>query len=67
MKFDTTLSIRSIAAKQVALALSELISRDFPKDYIVLIVFGDDAKLMSLNEFVFVEYIRDRKKKFGSP
>ncbi len=45
---------RITPAKQVALALSELISQRFPKDYLSLIVFGDDAKLMSLNELPFL-------------
>jgi len=45
---------RITPAKQVALALSELIMRRFPKDYLALIVFGDDARLVSLNELPFL-------------
>jgi uncharacterized protein with von Willebrand factor type A (vWA) domain len=45
---------RITPAKQVALALSELIAQKFPKDYLALVVFGDDAKLMSLNELPFL-------------
>jgi Ca-activated chloride channel family protein len=45
---------RITPAKQVALALSELIMRRFPKDYLALVVFGDDAKLVSLNELPFL-------------
>jgi len=46
---------RITPAKQVALALSELIMQKFPKDYLTLVVFGDDAKLMSLNELPFLQ------------
>ena len=45
---------RITPAKQVALALSELIAQKYPKDYLALVVFGDDAKLMSLNELPFL-------------
>ena len=45
---------RITPAKHVALALSELIMRRFPKDYLALVVFGDDAKLVSLNELPFL-------------
>jgi Ca-activated chloride channel homolog len=45
---------RITPAKQVALALSELIMRRFPKDYLALVVFGDDARLVSLNELPFL-------------
>ncbi len=45
---------RITPAKQVALALSELIMQKYPKDYLSLVVFGDDAKLMSLNELPFL-------------
>jgi uncharacterized protein with von Willebrand factor type A (vWA) domain len=45
---------RITPAKQVALALSELIMTKFPKDYLALVVFGDDAKLMSLGELPFL-------------
>jgi uncharacterized protein with von Willebrand factor type A (vWA) domain len=46
---------RITPAKQVALALSELIMQKYPKDYLALVVFGDDAKLMSLNELPFLQ------------
>ncbi len=45
---------RITPAKQVGLALSELIMSRFPKDYLALITFGDDAKLVSLNELPFL-------------
>jgi uncharacterized protein with von Willebrand factor type A (vWA) domain len=45
---------RITPAKQVALALSELIRQKFPKDYLALVVFGDDAKLVSLAELPFL-------------
>ncbi|MBI5471588.1 MAG: VWA domain-containing protein [Ignavibacteriae bacterium] len=45
---------RITPAKQVALALSELIMTRFPKDYIALVTFGDDASLVSINELPFL-------------
>ena len=45
---------RITPAKQVALALSELIKTRYPKDYLALTVFGDDAKLVSINELPFL-------------
>lgn len=45
---------RITPAKQVALGLSELISQKFPKDFLALVVFGDDAKLVSLSELPFL-------------
>ena len=45
---------RITPAKQVALALSELIQTKFPKDFLSLVVFGDEAKLVSLNELPFL-------------
>ena len=45
---------RITPAKQVALALSELIMQKYPKDYLALAVFGDEAKLVSLNELPFL-------------
>ena len=45
---------RITPAKQVALALSELIMTRFPKDYLALIEFGDEAKLVSINELPFL-------------
>jgi uncharacterized protein with von Willebrand factor type A (vWA) domain len=45
---------RITPAKQVSLALAELISTKFPKDYLSLVAFGDDARLVSLNELPFL-------------
>jgi Ca-activated chloride channel family protein len=45
---------RITPAKQVALALSELIMQKYPKDYLALVVFGDDAKLLSIGELPFL-------------
>ncbi len=46
---------RITPAKQVALALSELIQTKFPKDYLACVTFGDDARLISLAEIPFLE------------
>jgi len=45
---------RITPAKQVALALAELIRTKFPKDFLSLVVFGDEAKLVSLTELPFL-------------
>lgn len=45
---------RITPAKQVALALAELIRTRFPKDFLALVVFGDDARVVSLNELPFL-------------
>jgi Ca-activated chloride channel family protein len=45
---------RITPAKQVALALSELIRMKFPKDYLALVVFGDDAKVVGMSELPFL-------------
>ncbi len=45
---------RITPAKQVGLALSELIMTRFPKDYLAMVAFGDDAQLMSINELPFL-------------
>ncbi len=45
---------RITPAKQVAMALSELIMQKYPKDYLSLVVFGDDARLMSIAELPFL-------------
>jgi Ca-activated chloride channel family protein len=45
---------RITPAKQVGLALSELIMTKFPKDYLALVVFGDEARLLSVNELPFL-------------
>ncbi|MDH4068880.1 MAG: VWA domain-containing protein [Ignavibacteria bacterium] len=45
---------RITPAKQVALALSEMISTRYPKDYLALVTFGDDASLVSINEIPFL-------------
>jgi uncharacterized protein with von Willebrand factor type A (vWA) domain len=45
---------RITPAKQVGLALSELIMTKFPKDYLAMVTFGDDAQLVSINELPFL-------------
>ena len=45
---------RITPAKQVALALVELIRTKFPKDYLACVTFGDDASLVSLAEIPFI-------------
>lgn len=45
---------RITPAKQVALALAELILTRFPRDYLALVSFGDDAQLVSINELPFL-------------
>jgi uncharacterized protein with von Willebrand factor type A (vWA) domain len=45
---------RITPAKQVALALSELVMSRFPKDYLALVTFGDTAQLVSINELPFL-------------
>ena len=45
---------RITPAKQVGLAMAELIMTRFPKDYLALVVFGDDARLVSINELPFL-------------
>lgn len=45
---------RITPAKQVALALAELIRIRFPKDYLACAVFGDDARIVSLAELPFL-------------
>ena len=45
---------RITPAKQVALALAELILTRFPKDYLALLTFGDDAQVVSINELPFL-------------
>lgn len=45
---------RITPAKQVALALAELITQKYPKDYLAVVTFGDDAKLISLAELPFL-------------
>lgn len=46
---------RITPAKKVALALHELIKQKFPRDFIALITFGDDAQLVSLAELPFLQ------------
>ncbi len=46
---------RITPAKQVALALAEMIRIKFPKDYLALVVFGDEAKVLSINEIPFLQ------------
>lgn len=45
---------RITPAKQVSLALAELIKSKFPKDKLYIVVFGDDAKLITLSELPFI-------------
>jgi uncharacterized protein with von Willebrand factor type A (vWA) domain len=45
---------RITPAKQVAMALSELIMTQYPRDYLALVCFGDDAKLVSISELPFL-------------
>ena len=45
---------RITPAKQVSLALAELIRTKFPKDHMNIVVFGDDAKEITLAELPFV-------------
>lgn len=45
---------RITPAKQVALALAELIQTKFPRDFLALVVFGDDATVVGLNELPFL-------------
>jgi Ca-activated chloride channel family protein len=45
---------RITPAKQVGLALAELIMTRFPKDYLALVSFGDEANLLSINELPFL-------------
>jgi Ca-activated chloride channel homolog len=45
---------RITPAKQVGLALSELITVRYPKDYLALITFGDEASVVSINELPFL-------------
>lgn len=45
---------RITPAKQVSLALAELIRTKFPKDHLNIVAFGDDAKEITLAELPFV-------------
>lgn len=45
---------RITPAKQVALAMAELIQTRFPKDYLALVVFGDDARTVSMSDLPFL-------------
>jgi Ca-activated chloride channel family protein len=45
---------RITPAKQVGLALAELVMSRFPKDYFALVTFGDDARVVSVNELPFL-------------
>lgn len=45
---------RITPAKEVALALSELILTKFPKDKLNIVVFGDDAKEITVRDLPFV-------------
>ena len=46
---------RITPAKQVALALAEMVRIKFPRDYIALVVFGDEAKVLGINEIPFLQ------------
>jgi Ca-activated chloride channel family protein len=45
---------RITPAKQVGLALAELIMTRYPRDYFALVTFGDEAHLVSINELPFL-------------
>ncbi|RPI04371.1 MAG: VWA domain-containing protein [Ignavibacteriae bacterium] len=45
---------RITPAKQVSLALAELIQTKFPKDFLALVAFGDTAQLVSIHELPFL-------------
>lgn len=45
---------RITPAKQVALALSELIMTEFPRDQLSVILFGDDAQEVEVGDLVYV-------------
>ncbi len=45
---------RITPAKQVGLALAELIMTRYPRDYFALVTFGDEARLVSINELPFL-------------
>ncbi len=45
---------RITPAKQVGLALAELIMSRYPKDYLALVTFGDEARVVSINELPFL-------------
>ena len=45
---------RITPAKQVSLALAELIQTKFPKDNLALVTFGNDAQLVSISELPFL-------------
>jgi uncharacterized protein with von Willebrand factor type A (vWA) domain len=45
---------RITPAKQVGLALAELIMTQYPRDYLALVTFGDDARVVSINELPFL-------------
>lgn len=46
---------RITPAKQVALALAELIRRKYPKDTLDFVAFGDDAKPIELKDIPYLE------------
>jgi len=46
---------RITPAKQVALALAEMIRIKYPRDFIALVVFGDEAKVLGINEIPFLQ------------
>ncbi len=46
---------RITPAKRVALALAELISTKYPKDVLEVLVFGDEARRVSVRDIPFIE------------
>ncbi len=46
---------RITPAKQVAMALAELISTKYPKDLLEVIVFGDEARRVQVSDIPFIE------------
>ncbi len=46
---------RITPAKKVAMALAELISTKYPKDTLEVLVFGDDARRVSVRDIPFIE------------
>jgi uncharacterized protein with von Willebrand factor type A (vWA) domain len=46
---------RITPAKKVALALAELITTEYPKDSLDVLVFGDDAQVIPLKELPYVQ------------
>lgn len=45
---------RITPAKQVALALAELIRTEFPKDFLTVVLFGDDVEVVEVGDLPYV-------------